>query len=68
MMKLPKYSISNAIIRANNGFDNFYFVHFILATAIITQWPHPSNFNVKRMFILAYTDSKRLMVSLTYGQ
>ena len=62
------YLKCNKIIRANNGFDNFYFVNFIIANAIITQWPHPSNFNVKRMFILAYTDSKRLMVSLTYGQ
>ena len=51
-----------------NGFDDFYFVHFTPAKTIIAQWSHPSNFNVKRMFILAYTDSKRLMVSLTYGQ
>ena len=51
-----------------NGFDDFYFVHLTPAKTIIAQWSHPSNFNVKRMFILAYTDSKRLMVSLTYGQ
>ena len=56
------------ILYEKNGFDDFYFVHFTPAKTIIAQWSHPSNFNVKRMFILAYTDSKRLMVSLTYGQ